>query len=149
MRNTSREIEGDMLISKYKIKNFHLVNLDFTQRLETIGIVTAKQILNSGLTKKDRKEIAQKSGVPEAYILELVKLSNLARISGLKKVRARLYYEAGVDTLEKLATWTPRNLCDLLNNFAKKTGMAKKGPLLGEVSDAISLAKHLPKIVKY
>ena len=147
--NLAREIRGIELLERYQLKNFHLVNLDYIERLKEIGIKTAKQMLDAGLTKENRKAIAAKSDIPEDYILELVKLSNLARISGLKKIRARLYYDAGIDTLRKLETWIPLELKELLDDHVKKTGIAKMGPLLAECSSAIALAKHLPKIVEF
>ena len=149
MYNIAREIRGIELLERYKLRNFHLIKLDYVKKLEEIGIKTAKQMLDSGITKKDRKELAMKTDIPEDYILELIKLSNLARISGLKKIRARLYYEAGIDTLRELETWIPLELHEYLDKFAKKTGIAKMSPLLAECSSAISLAKHLPKIVEF
>jgi hypothetical protein len=148
MHNAAREISGEILLSKYKLKKFHLVDMELLKKLEEIGIKTAKQMLDAGLTKENRKELSLKTNVPEAYILELVKLSNLARIPGLKKIRARLYYNGGIDTLKKLATWNPTELKKHLDDHAEKTGIAKMGPLLAEATSAISLAKHLPKILE-
>ena len=148
MHNAAREISGEILLSKYKLKKFHLVDMEHLKKLEEIGIKTAKQMLDAGLTKEYRKTLAVKANIPETYILELVKLSNLARIPGLKKIRARLYYDGGIDTLKKLATWDPEELKKHLDDHAKKTGIAKMGPLLAEATSAISLAKYLPKILE-
>ena len=46
-------------------------------------------------------DIDVKPGVPLEVILEFVKLSDLARIPGLKTIRTRLC-DAGVDTIERL-----------------------------------------------
>lgn len=149
MHNAAREISGELLLSTYKLKNFHLVNIDHLKKLDEIGIKTAKQMLDAGLTTEKRKEIAQKTNIPETYILELVKLSNLARIPGLKKLRARLYLDAGIDTIKKIATWSPEDLKKHLDDHAKKTGISKMGVLFAEATSAISLANYLPKIVDF
>ena len=60
-----------------------------------------------------------------------------------------MYYDAGIDTLRKIASWNPIELKNYLNIHAKKTGIAKMGVLLAEATSAISLAKHLPKIVEF
>ena len=54
-------------------------------------------------SKGDRAELAKSVGVPEDQILEPIKLSDLTRIPGIKKIRSRLYYEGGLDTLDKIA----------------------------------------------
>jgi hypothetical protein len=74
------------------------VNKSYTDLLLTLGIRTAAQLLDRGRTKEERKQISLELGIPEDFLLELVKLSNLARIPGLAKKRARLYYDAGFDT---------------------------------------------------
>jgi predicted RecB family nuclease len=49
--------------------------------------------------------LATQTGIPVEVVLELVKLSDLARLPGVKGIRARLYYDAGVDTVENLASF--------------------------------------------
>lgn len=55
-------------------------------------------------------------------ILEYLKLSDLSRLGGLKGVRARLYYDSGVDTLDKLSSWDPEELRPMLIDFVRRTG---------------------------
>lgn len=71
-------------------------------------------MLDAGSTKRDRKKLSEQTGIPIESILELVKLSNLVRIHGLKKKRARLYCEAGRDTLEKIARWDSEKMRKML-----------------------------------
>lgn len=82
-------------------------------------------------------------------ILTLVKLSDLARIPGVKGIRARLYLDAGVDTLEKLATWEPEALREMLAGFVERTGFEGIVPLPAEMRYAVAQARKLPKIVAY
>ena len=48
--------------------------------------------------------------MPSEVLLELVKLSDLSRASYVGPVFARLFYETGADTPEKLATSQPQEL---------------------------------------
>ena len=82
-------------------------------------------------------------------ILELVKLSDLARIPGVKGVRARLYCDAGVDTMEKMAEWRPEELRQMVDEFVERTGFEGIAPLPAEARFTVAQAKRLPKIVEY
>lgn len=73
----------------------------------------------------------------------------MARIRGVKSIRARLYYDAGVDTIEKLAKWDPKELRAALIKFVEKTGFEGIAPLPKENESTIAEAKKLPRIVEY
>jgi hypothetical protein len=98
-------------------------------------------------TAEARQMLAEQSGVPAAVILELVKLADLARLGGLKGIRARLYYEAGADTLEKIAAYEPEELGAMLADFVARTGFDGIAPLPKEVRNAVANAGRLPKLV--
>jgi hypothetical protein len=131
----------------FLLKNFRGVNLEFLTRLEAIGINKASQMLSAGRTPEQRNSLAKAAGIPEAVVLELVKLSDLARLPGVKGIRARLYYDAGVDSVEKLAAWEPEALLALTTKFVERTGFEGIAPLPKEVSSTIANARNLPKIV--
>jgi hypothetical protein len=78
-----------------------------------------------------------------------VKLSDPARIPGVKKVRARLYYEAGFDTLAKMATCDPEKLIKISAGFIKKTDFKGIPPTPKEAEHTVALAKYLKKYVEY
>jgi hypothetical protein len=106
-------------------------------------------MIEAGRTRKAREELAIKTRIPIKIILELVKLSDLARIYGVKSVRARLYYDAGVDTVEKMAKWNPEKLRAMLIGFVEKTGFDGIAPLPKEAEFTVAEAKKLPEIVEY
>lgn len=89
--------------------------------LEKEGIINVDQMLERGKTPRDRKELSKKTGIPPESILECVKLSELSRLGGVKGIRARLYFYAGVDTLDKMASWDPEELRAYLTGFVKWT----------------------------
>jgi len=116
----AKELMGLIKLDTYKLKNFQGINKDDIEKLNRNGIKTAKQLLETGCTKEDRERLSKIADMPLDHILELVKLSDLARIPGVKKVRARLYYEAGLDTLEKISVCDTEELRKISAEHIKK-----------------------------
>jgi hypothetical protein len=94
---------GERYLAQFKLKDFVGVKQGYTKKFAKEGIITAKEMLYAGLNKQKRKEISRLTGIPLEDVLEFVKLSDQARIGGHKKVRARLYHEASLDTIDKMA----------------------------------------------
>jgi hypothetical protein len=133
----------------FLLKNFRGVNLEHAAALAAAGIHNIKQMLKAGCTPADRQKLADETGVPLEAILEFVKLSDLARIPGVKGIRARLYHDAGVDTVEKMAGWDPEELRAMIVEFVERTGFDGIPTLLAEARFSVKKAQTLPKIVKY
>ena len=133
----------------FPLSKFRGVDPGHMDRLASEGIKNVTQMLKAGRTPEDRRTLAKKTGIPCEAILEYVKLSDLARISGTKGIRARLYYAAGVDTLEKLARWDPAELRAMLVDFVERSGFDGIAPLPKEAASAVATAKRLPKVVEY
>jgi hypothetical protein len=132
----------------FKLKEFRGVNPEHITRLAALGIKTSDQMLAAGCTGEQRHALAQESGVPEPVILELVKLSDLARLPGVKGIRARLYYSAGVDSVAKMAAWQPEPLRLMVTAYVEQSGFDGLPPLPKEVSSTIANAQKLPIVVE-
>ncbi|MFX1284532.1 MAG: DUF4332 domain-containing protein [Promethearchaeota archaeon] len=143
------EIKELVQLEKYNLRDFQDVNKEYIKMLSTQEIRTANQMLDKGRTPVGRTELAKKSGVPLDYIVELVKLSNLARIGGLKKKRARLFFDAGLDTLDKISSWDAHELMEMLSEFVSRTGFQGSPSNLSETKHTISKAKFLQRVVEY
>jgi len=124
-------------------------NLGQIAKFETAGIKTAGQMLIAGQTPQSRADLAMRVELPEDIILELVKLSDLSCLPGVKGIRARLYVDAGVDSVEKLASYEPEALLALTSEFVQRTGFDGIAPLPKEVNSTIANARKLPKIVEW
>lgn len=133
----------------FPLREFRGVNAEDVEKLAVLGIRDVRQMLAVGQTERGRAALSAESGVAGDAILELVKLSDLARIPGVKGVRARLYHDAGVDTLEKMAEWEPEELREMVTGFVAQTGFEGIAPLPAEVRFAVDKARNLPKIVEY
>jgi hypothetical protein len=150
MRARAGELRGKrMEQASFALKEFRGISPEHVKKLADIGIRNVKQMLEAGRTSGKRKELSAKTGVPIETVLELVKLSDLARLQGVKGIRARLYYDAGVDSIEKLAKWDPKELRVMIIKFVEETGFEGIAPLPKEAESTVAEAKKLPKIVEY
>ena len=145
----AKELMGLIKLDTYKLKNFQGINKDNIEKLNRNGIKTARQILEIGYTKEGRNKLSKITNIPVDSILELVKLSDLARIPGVKKVRARLYYEAGLDTLEKMIVCDTEELRKISAEYIKKTSFKGVPPTKKEAEHTVTMAKYLKKYVEY
>jgi len=133
----------------FKLGDFMGVNPDQIAKLASIGIRTAGQMLKAGETPRGRADLAREAGIPLEIITELVTLSDLSRLPGVKSIRARLYFDAGVDTVEKLATYEPEELLALTTDFVQRTGFVGIAPLPKEVSSTVANARKLPRVIEW
>lgn len=132
----------------FKLHEFRGVDPEAIGKLAAYGIKTVEQMLAAARTKPQRTALATATAIPEPVIVELVQLSDLARLPGVKGIRARLYYDAGVRSVEQMATWAPEALRQMLIAFVEQTGFAGIPPLPKEVRSTIENAQHLPKVVE-
>jgi hypothetical protein len=133
----------------FPLRKFLGVNLGHIEALATVGIKNVHDMLVAGGTPERRRLLAEESKVPLDAVLELVKLSDLSRIPGIKTIRARLYHDAGVDTIEKIAGWDPEELRAMLAEWVERTGFEGIAPLPKEAEFSVEKARNLPKIVEY
>jgi hypothetical protein len=133
----------------FKLKKFRGILKEHSDVLASQGVVDVDKMLEVGKTPKLRKELAEKTRLDIKVIEELVKLSDLARIPGLKAIRARLYYDTGFDTLEKLRNVSQEELLTITREFVEQTKFDGIAPLPKEALGAITTAKKLPDIVEW
>jgi hypothetical protein len=131
------------------LREFRGVNPEHLASLAAFGIQNAQQMLEAGPSPADRRRLSEQTGVPLSAILELVKLSDLSRIPGIAGIRARLYYDAGLDTLDEIARWEPDQLRQHMLDFVQRTGFEGIAPLPREVAFSIKKAQTLPRVVDY
>jgi len=143
------ELLGSNYMKEYNLKEFLGVNHQHTQALRKEGVFTSEHMLKAGRTKEGRDKLAKETGVPLNSILELVKLADLSRIVGLKKKRARLYYDAGLDTLDRIAKWDSEKMHQMFVEFVERTGFDGSPPPPPETALSVKMARYLPRIVEY
>ena len=132
-----------------KLSEFMGIQPETIQKLKAYGIVTAEQMLSAGRTPTGRAALARETDISIEEILELVKLSDQARIGGHKRVRARLYHDAGLDTLDKIAALEPEEVCRKLDEYIGQSGFNGIPPTPREAANSVRMARYLPRMVEY
>lgn len=133
----------------FKLNEFMGVHAPDIATLEAVGIRTVADMREAGKTAAAWLALSEQTGLAPETILELVKLSDLARLRGVKGVRARLYYDAGIDTPEACLDWEPEALLTMLTDFVQRTDFPGIVPLPKEIRSTIEQAKSLPKVIEY
>lgn len=125
------------------------VDEEYVDKLESVGITHSKHLFNHGRTKVEREKLATATEVPIEDLLELVKLSDLARIRGLGAAFVRLFYEAGADTIETLSGWEPEKLSQAVLKLNEEREITKWVPSLKDVRQYVEMANELAKVIEY
>jgi len=121
----------------------------YKKKLKGVGISTTDALLEAGATPKGRKELAAKTGIGDALILEWVNLSDLYRIKGIGSEYSDLLEEAGVDTVVELSKRVAKNLFEKMAEVNTKKKLVRKLPTEAQVADWVDQAKKLPRKVSY
>ena len=121
----------------------------YAKTLEGAGLTTTEDLLKAGGTDAGRKDIAAKTGLTVARVLEWVNRADLMRIKGVGSEYSDLLEASGVDTVVELASRNAANLTAKMVevNTAKK--LVRRVPTEGEVEAWVAEAKTLPRAVHH
>ena len=133
----------------FRLRQFRGVDQNTTDRLAAAGIRSVEDLVKVGTSASDRTALATQADVPIGEVEELVRLADLARIPGLKSIRARLYLDAGVGSVCELSAWDADALTTMLREFVTETGFDGIAPLPGEARHAIETARKLPSLITW
>ena len=132
------------------LKKLPEIDPEHVARLAALGIKDTKQLFDRAKNKQDRAELSELADVPDGAMLELVKLSDLARPPYVGPVFARLLYETGVDTIAKVSKQSPDAFRQLLlaTNDEKKI---YKAPIPGgeDLASWLETVRQLPQAIEY
>lgn len=136
-------------MANYKIEDIEGIGEVYGQKLRELGIKDTDSLLANTLTPKQRKELAEKTGISPKRILTFANMADLYRVDGIGQEYSELLEAAGVDTVPELATRNPANLTKMLaeTNEAKK--ITRRVPSEKEVTKWVEQAKNLPRALEY
>jgi len=117
--------------------------------LKEAGVASVEALLKMGSTPKGRATLAETTKISDKLILEWVNHADLFRIKGVGEEYSDLLEEAGVDTVVELSKRVPANLVEKMAsaNTAKK--LVRQLPTLKMVTDWVSQAKALKRVIEY
>jgi predicted flap endonuclease-1-like 5' DNA nuclease len=113
----------------------------YKKKLKGVGISTTDALLEAGATPKGRKELAEKTGIGDALVLEWVNLADLYRVKGVGSEYS--------DLLVELSKRVPKNLYEKMVETNTKKKLVRKLPTEAQIADWVAQAKKLPRKVSY
>lgn len=116
---------------------------EHVERLKAAGIKHTKHLFERAGSESERVELSRLAEVPGENLLEMVRLSDLARIGGVGPVFARILYEAGVDSPEALLNHSPEALLAKLRAVNEERGYTRSKISIKDVLYCIGKAKEL------
>ena len=133
----------------YKIEAIEGIGGKFGAKFRKVNVKSINKLLTSSVTKKQRQELAEATGISEKLILKFANMADLFRISGIGEEFSELLEIAGVDTVVELAKRTPLNLTKKMEEVNAKKKLTRRTPTLKEVEKWVKQAKSLPRMLKY
>ncbi len=118
-------------------------------KLKEAGITSLEAFLEQCATKKNRAELAEKTGISEKLILKWVNHADLMRIKGIGGEYSELLEAAGVDTVPELANRKPENLFAKMVEVNTEKKLVRKLPVEKQVAGWVAQAKELPRKLTY
>jgi len=100
-----------------RIKDFTYVGNDIVLNLEKIGIKNTLRLYEEILTAEKRNQLSKKTGIGDAEIMKLTKLTDLSRIRWVNHTFAFVLLESGYDTAEKVANADYRKLYETIKQL--------------------------------
>ncbi len=119
---------------------------DAIRALREAGIRTNLELLQQGLTTAGRKALANKSGLPETVIMDLVNRVDFSRMPWASKATISNIIGAGYGNLAALANADPEKLYADFFRYGKAIGKNLK--LGNEIENSHRVAKIVPAILE-
>lgn len=132
-----------------KIIDIEGIGPKYAEMLAKEGIKTVEGLLKVGSKTRDRKKLAESTGISGKLILEWVNLADLFRVKGIGEEYSDLLEEAGVDTVPELAQRNPENLLQKMQEVNEAKKLVRRLPMLSQVQSWVEQAKELPRIIEY
>jgi hypothetical protein len=132
-----------------KLNEFTGVSTDVIDKLEKNGIKDTFKLFDKVKTPTTRKELAELTKINEPDILELTKLTDLSRIKWVGAMFARVLYEAGYDTVEKVTKADYNELYQKITFINKERNLYKGQIGLNDMKLCVAAAKEVPLEIEY
>jgi len=120
---------------------------EYIEELRNLGIRFNLDILEHGRTREGRERISEETGIPEAFILNLVIRADITRLPYMSRKTVNHLCDGGYDSVEKLAKADIGKLKEDMKSYFDKMGMRLSRSFI-DLEGLIEWAKTVPKIVE-
>src|ERR1700760_593915 len=112
----------------YPVSEISGIGPDVVDRLKAVGIRTTTKLLEASKGPRERKCLAEKTGIDEKRILSWANTADRMRIRGVGADYAGLLQAAGVDTVKELKYRSPVKLARRMKEVNAKRKLARVLP---------------------
>jgi predicted flap endonuclease-1-like 5' DNA nuclease len=133
----------------YPVSEISGIGPDVAERLKAVGIRTTMSLLDAAKGPKERKRLAEKTGLDEKRILGWANAADRMRIKGVGGDYSGLLQAAGVDTVKELKYRNPAKLANAMAEANAKRKLARVLPSGRAVVRWIDQAKRLTLKITY
>ncbi|MFZ4521835.1 MAG: DUF4332 domain-containing protein [Bacteroidales bacterium] len=125
-----------------------IIETDIIDKLDSIGIKDSKQLFDNAAKRSDRQKLANRYELPIDRLTELVKLSDLVRITGVGPVFARIILDSGISTVKEFLSLDSGDIFDRLIKANDDKGLTRTRFTLKDIEYCIELGKDLPLVLE-
>lgn len=119
------------------------------EALRAQGVTNSEVLLERAKTPRDRKALADATGIDGALILEFANRCDLMRVKGVGRQYADLLEETGVDTVPELAQRNAGNLAKAMAELNDAKKLVSVVPTEAQVTGWVTQAKDLGRMLEY
>ena len=136
-------------MANYKIEDIEGIGPVTGEKFRAAGVKDTDSLLQSATTRKQREELAARTGLSAERILKFANMADLYRIPGVGSEYAELLEAAGVDTVPELAQRNAANLATALAQANDARNLSRRTPSEAEVTKWVEQAGGLPRVITY
>lgn len=103
-------------------------------------------ILECGRTREGREELAEETGIPKSFILDLVNLADMSRLPYSNRKTVKHLSAGGFDSVAKLAQADSEKISEVMKSYFDRMGVKLSGFI--DLKGIAQWAKTIPAIVK-
>lgn len=136
-------------MANYRVEEIEGIGPKYGQLLRAAGVASTDALLKACVTRQQREQLAEKTGIKADLILKFANMADLFRIKGVGSEYAELLEAAGVDTVPELAMRNAENLTEKMKQCNAERNLVRREPPLVSVKGWIEQAKNLPRVLEY
>jgi predicted flap endonuclease-1-like 5' DNA nuclease len=133
----------------YPIAEVRAITEAQVHALSEAGYATTIALLSACATRRERDEVARRTGLSVAAVLAIANRADLMRVKGIGTKWGDLLELAGVDTVVELAARNPANLRAKLAEVNAAKALVQALPTDADCSAWVEQAKALPRRLAY
>lgn len=135
--------------SPVNLSKFPGVNPEFIEKLDDVGIKNTLHLFKVVKTSQDREKLADELRVGVEQILELTRLADLSRVKWVGPVFARMFLDAGVNTVTKLSKTESMSFYDKLAKINQEKKYTQARFVESDLELCIEFARKVPQVIEY